>query len=74
MQVNTSALSPLLNNYATLTFAKSYSKLHVRPFYTACCDLLQEMHNTNTEIIDIGVNLFSMIRFDFIQVFNSFTF
>jgi len=41
---------------------------------TAVRDLLQEKHNTNIEIIDIGVGLFSMIRFDFIHVFNSFTF
>jgi len=35
---------------------------------------MREMHNTNTEIIDIWIGLFSMVRFVFIHVYYSFTF
>jgi glutathionyl-hydroquinone reductase len=33
-----------------------------------CCDLMEEMHNSNTEIIDTDIGLFCVVRFDIMYV------
>ena len=44
--------------WVCLNFMVFHSKIKL-----LCCDLMKDRHNTNTEIIDIG--LISLIRFDF---------
>ena len=59
------------NSYATSIFTKSF--FFLTPWGSTldsqllCCDLIAEMHNTNTVITDIGIGLFSMPRFNSIM-------
>lgn len=65
------------NSYAIWMFTKRF---FLTPWVSTldsqllCCDLIAEMHYTNTVTIDIGIGLFSMLRFNFIHVCNNFTF
>ena len=77
VHVKTFVLSQLLHFLFNINFCWEFlwtpwvSTLNSQLLY---CDLMEEMHNTNTVIIDIGIYLFSLLRFSFIHVCNSSTF
>lgn len=54
-----------------MIFAKSFSELAEFPLQRAkllCCDLMGELLNTDTEIIDRDIGLYSVVNFDLMYV------